>query len=208
MVTLGVGLLLESLGLLDFSTTFHLYWPLLVILAGLASLVSNQRVIVWPMLVIAVGLLLLMRQLDLLNFDIWQLVWPGIIIVLGLSLAFGRTGGRQRQTDVDTIDAFTAFGGQNIKSVSDGFKGGMATALFGGIAIDLRKAKLHDKATLEVFAGFGGIEVKVPEGWNVHITGLPILGGWEDKTEQPADKKAPTLYIRGTCFCGGVEVKN
>ena len=60
-----------------------------------------------------------------------------------------------------------------------------------------------------VFVAFGGIEVKVPDGWHVVIRGFPIFGGFENKTARdklPAE--APTLVVNATVLFGGLEVKH
>ena len=50
----------------------------------------------------------------------------------------------------------------------------------------------------------------VPEGWRVTMSGLPIFGGYEDKTHGdgslPPD--APVLKVGATAVFGGVTVKN
>jgi len=37
-------------------------------------------------------------------------------------------------------------------------------------------------AVLDVFAFWGGVEVRVPRDWTVVMKGTPILGGFTDKT--------------------------
>jgi hypothetical protein len=41
------------------------------------------------------------------------------------------------------------------------FRGGELTAVMGGIELDLRNAGLQNEATLNVFAMWGGIELKI-----------------------------------------------
>ena len=54
----------------------------------------------------------------------------------------------------------------------------------GGVDLDLRKARMGPSpAVLDVVAFWGGIELKVPAGWNVEGQVMPILGGFEDKTQ-------------------------
>ena len=79
----------------------------------------------------------------------------------------------------------------------------------GGCEIDLRKASIAPgtEAVIDVFAMWGGIEVKVPPDWTVITRAIPIMGGVEDKTHAPetADKR---LVIRGLLLMGGAGVKN
>lgn len=209
IVAVGVGFMLDSLNIYNFNHIIGDWWPSLIVLAGLASLFSSPRQFLWPLTIVFAGILLQLRQLNVLNFDIWGLIWPAIIIIGGLSLIAQRSGHTKPQTTDDNIvDMFVTFSGLEAKNQSDTFAGGKITALFGGVTLDLLKAKITDKATIDIFTAFGGIELRVPEGWRVKASGLPLFGGWDNKTEMPEDKDAPTLYIRGTCMFGGFEVKN
>ena len=54
----------------------------------------------------------------------------------------------------------------------------------------------------------GGVEIRVPPDWVVDTRLLPLLGGFEDATEQKPADDAPRLVIRGTVVMAGAEVKN
>ena len=64
-------------------------------------------------------------------------------------------------------------------------------------------------AVLDVFAMWGGIEITVPEGWQVDLRLVPLLGGFEDRT-RPVGTGAggSLLVIRGTVVMAGGEVHN
>lgn len=210
VLALGVGFLLDALNLIDFGSAVATWWPLGVVAIGVASFISNPRTYVWPLIIVIVGVLLQIRQLGWLDFSVWSLIWPSVVILFGLSLIFN-LGHRDKARSIkeDDVDLFVAFSGTQARSVSDQFGGGKATAVFGGIELDLTDAKLKGTANIDVFTAFGGIDIRVPDGWTVVVKGLPIFGGWEDKTRKPRDaKNAPALVINGTCLFGGVTVKN
>jgi hypothetical protein len=82
------------------------------------------------------------------------------------------------------------------------------SAVLGGCDIDLRDAvPTSDPLVMQVFAMWGGIDVKVPPGWVIQNEAWPILGGIVDSTTPPS---VPThrVILRGNAFMGGVEVKN
>lgn len=82
------------------------------------------------------------------------------------------------------------------------------SAFMGATSLDLTAADIQDgDAIIDVFAFWGGIEIRAPRTWNVvgHIT--PFMGGFEDKT-QPSPDNEKRLVIRGFVMMGGVEVKN
>lgn len=204
---LGIGFMLDALNIMEFGAAMRTWWPTVIIAISLVALVSNPRMWVWPLATAAFGTLLLLRNFDIVTFNVWSLIWPSIFILVGLSIIF-RRGGWDRPNDSgdDAVNATAFFSGQNIRSVSHDFKGGDMSAVFGGIDLDLREANIKDKAVMNVFVAFGGIDVKVPEGWMVKVTGMPIFGGWEDKTKKSTDPKAPVLRINATCAFGGFSV--
>ena len=57
----------------------------------------------------------------------------------------------------------------------------------GGCDLDLREAvPAIDPIAIQVFAMWGGIDIRIPPGWSVEIEARPILGGVVDNTQAPA----------------------
>lgn len=210
VVALGVGFFLDALNLIDFGSTLATWWPVIIIAIGVASYLSNPRVILWPAIISLSGFLLLLRELGVVIFNVWSLIWPAVLIIVGLSIILRwPKQDRTRVVNDDAVNIFVAFSGNESRSAANNFKGGKATALFGGIELDLTDATIKNEATLDIFAAFGGIDIRVPDGWVIRTSGLPVFGGWEDKTRKPRDSaKAPVLNIAGTCLFGGVSIKN
>jgi predicted membrane protein len=104
------------------------------------------------------------------------------------------------------------FGGSRRRVDSQDFQGGEAFAMFGGVEIDLRKAAMtRDEILIEANAIFGGIEIRVPETWNVLVRGAGIFGGYEDETMDTRvrpEGKQPVLIVNGFAVFGGVSIKN
>ena len=205
IVAVGVVALLIQLDViaLDLGQLFADWWPLIIIGVGLAALISVPRAWVGPSVIIAVGVFFLLRTLDVIDVNFWEL-WPVAVILVGLSLltSFGR-----RTSEEDTINSTVIWWGSERRTRSQQFKGGSLTAIMGGIEVDLREANIVDKAEIAVFALWGGVEVKVPPTWRVHVSGLPLLGGWDDKTTLPLEDGAPELVVHVTAIMGGAEIK-
>ncbi|MBC7746663.1 hypothetical protein H7Y40_01635 [Pedobacter sp.] len=212
LIGLGLGFLFDSLGIIDFGGIVGDWWPALIILAAIASFVSNRRNILIPFTGVIVGTLLLMRELDFLTFSIASLIWPAVLIIIGLSIVFNHIayfGPKDaNESKKDSTSLFVMLAGIEAKNISDRYRGGRLTAFMGGITLDLRNAQLSDDATLDIFTLMGGVELRIPDDWKVNADGVPILGGWEDKTSKPTDTKAPVLNVHGTCIMGGIEIKN
>jgi hypothetical protein len=89
------------------------------------------------------------------------------------------------------------------------FRGGHLTAFMGGCNVDLRGATpAGGEAIVDVFALMGGIEIKVPDTWDVVNEVCPFMGGIEDKTARPTSGSAPRLILRGFVMMGGVVIQN
>jgi len=111
----------------------------------------------------------------------------------------------------DVIRSTSMFGGAELASTDECFRGAWLTAIFGGITLDLREAQpAPGGASVNATVAFGGIEVLVPRGWRVSVRSVPVFGGVEDKTDrsQPLAADAPTLHIDAVSIFGGVEIKH
>ncbi len=81
-------------------------------------------------------------------------------------------------------------------------------ALMGGVELDFTEAEMPPGTTeITVFTVMGGIDITVPPGLNVDVSGVPLMGGFDDSTAGVVDPNAPTLKVRGVAIMGGVDVK-
>lgn len=206
VIAAGTILLLGSADVIEAGRGFAIFWPSVIILAGLLSVIANRRHWVLGVVIMFVGTAFLLSNLNVV--DLGNVIWPVVIIVVGLVIIFGR-GGNVHGDVGDSLNSFHVFSGSTLTSRSKQFKGGSVSAVFGGAEIDLRGAELAPNATLDIFMAFGGVEMKVPTGWNVVIRGFPIFGGFENKaTGESLPANAPTLVVNATVLFGGMEVKN
>ncbi|MEA2182228.1 MAG: hypothetical protein QOF69_1413 [Solirubrobacteraceae bacterium] len=85
----------------------------------------------------------------------------------------------------------------------------VAIALMGGVSLDLRDASIEEEElVITAFALMGGVEVIVPEGVEVDLGGLAIMGGNEHRPgTAPVRPGTPIVRIRAFSLMGGTEVK-
>jgi hypothetical protein len=211
VLTLGVLWTADNLGMLDASRIVR-WWPLIALTWGLMHVLglgARKRVIAGLIWMI-VGVVFLLNALDITHVSIFDL-WPLFLLVIGGSMVMrGWRGTSWVSGATDTgsrLRASAFMAGSERKVVAQDFSGGGADAVMAGLTVDLRGARLaNDRATLDVYAMWGGIEILVPEGWRIVGEVTPILGAFQDNTAPPTDPKAPTLTIRGEAVMGGIEV--
>lgn len=207
ILVVGVLFLLDNADVLDAGDVLGDWWPVAIIGAGLLMFLTNPGHWIAPLVVTGVGAALLLSALDVA--DLGSFIWPAVLVVLGLSVIFGRRPSKPANDTGDSVNSFSMFSGSELASHSNSFQGGSVSAVFGAAEVDLRDAHPAPDAELEVFTAFGGVEVRVPDGWVVNIVGLPLFGGWENKTTKEAlPSDAPTLKISATVLFGGLEVKH
>lgn len=220
IILIGLLFTLDNLYIID-AEDYLRYWPVVLIIYGVVKVLQpeTQGSRFWGGVLIFVGAALLIDKLRLLDIRALDF-WPLILVGLGAMMIYrarSRTqtsGGAPILGDrgVDkssTINASAILGGSKRSVHTDDFRGGEATAIMGGVDIDFRNSKIAaSPAILDVFAFWGGIEIKVPNSWTVTFEGTPILGGFDDKTFRHQNESGPQLIIRGTIVMGGVEVSN
>lgn len=106
----------------------------------------------------------------------------------------------------DEVALAAIFDGIELKSTAQAFRGGSMLAWFGGIAVDLREAKLAPDARLSVHALFGGIALRVPAGWKVESSARAIAGGVAVQVPPVDTEDPPTLTLDGFTLFGGIAV--
>ncbi|MEE9189843.1 MAG: DUF5668 domain-containing protein [Candidatus Neomarinimicrobiota bacterium] len=214
LILMGVLFILETFDFLDFGYTFARWWPLILIVIGFLKLKGREKA--WGAIMLGVGVAFLLANLEFIDWgDIWRL-WPLVLILIGLSMVmrsrrqsrFWRLRAKGETSD-DFMRASAIFGGNEQRVVSNDFKGGDIMALFGGVELDLRQAKVSSKeCTLNLTALFGGIEILVPPNWDLVVRGTPIFGGIESRESMvDSSEKLNRVVFRCTVAFGSVEIK-
>ncbi len=100
------------------------------------------------------------------------------------------------------------FGGVDRHIATTDFQRAQCTAVFGGCKIDLRDAQIQGReAVLDTYAIFGGVEIRVPEDWQVVSRNVAIFGGVRDRRRlAPTGPDTKTLILEGTAIFGGVTI--
>lgn len=238
LIAIGILFAVQSLGWIEGFEIWE-FWPLILIVVGISHIVRPRQPghRTWGVIEIAFGLFFLLRTLGVFWISFWN-VWPFFFVFAGAHLIWQawfsrRSGGpgigerahegamagleatrglRDETSASRRLEELAVFGGGDRVVRTDDFRGGSVSVIFGGFDIDLREAVMvGESATIDVFVCFGGVDLRVPENWNVIIQATPIFGSSEYKPPPggplgpSADRR--TLTITGAVIFGGVEVK-
>jgi predicted membrane protein len=212
----GLLLLLDHLNIISVDHLWR-FWPLILIAVGAAHMAEPGRR-QWGAVVLVVGALFLLTSLNILRVD-WSELWPLAIIIAGGMMIWNSLDAQRRRSNIpdsaSTMNAYAIFSGLERRVTAKDFRFGRISAVFGGAELDFHDADIEgDTGELELNAIFGGVELRVPENWNVEARNQTMFGGYSDKTRNSmrqadsASAGAKTLIISGSILFGGVEVKN
>jgi predicted membrane protein len=212
VIVVGVLMTLDNLQVLD-AGRYLRFWPAGVIALGLVKVWNSRDGVggsFGGFLFVVVGTWLLLEQTELVRLSFWDM-WPALLVFFGLFLVWQGVFGPRLRAPADSnaaISATALLGGVSRGNNAAGFRGGDLTAVMGGCEVDLRQASIDGEAVLDIFAMWGGIEIRVPPDWTVESRVTAILGGLDDKTRPPQGASRHRLVLRGFVVMAGVEIKN
>lgn len=105
-------------------------------------------------------------------------------------------------------DYVTFFSGSTIKYVDEEFSRAKITSILGNVQLDLRNAIFYGDGVIEVNCILGGVDIYVPSNIRVVNQCTAIMAGVDTNIMAPRNNlNSFTLYIKGNCILGGVEIK-
>jgi predicted membrane protein len=110
-----------------------------------------------------------------------------------------------------TFNKSAIFAGCDEIFLEEVFPGGEINIVFGGVNLDLRRTTLPEgKTYLEMNVVFGGIQMYVPNAWQIEIHTDNIAAGFVDSRCVDHDNvdKTRKLIITGSCVFGGGEINS
>jgi predicted membrane protein len=214
IIVAGLVLTLDNLGLIEAHTILKL-WPLVLVAMGIAKIRQerNSGGMGGWFLVLGGSFLLLFT---FARGHLADALAPMLVVAVGILIvikALKQTRGvpPELARSEDFLQGTAIFGGFKRRVLTQAFKGGELTAIFGGYELDLRQASLEaGQARIDVFVLFGGGEIRVPDGWEIANRATAIAGALNDSTHHGPNppEGRPRLIITGLILFGGTEVKS
>ena len=82
-------------------------------------------------------------------------------------------------------------------------------AVMGGAHLDLRSAEIEGSASsISCISIMGGIDIVVPEGLDVEVSGFGLMGGVADEVRGEPRPGGPAVHVRAFALMGGVSVRS
>lgn len=231
LVVLGSLFLLDSMNVIDFNVGRIIFsFPAILIIVGIVLILNTGRRLLGSILLVLGIFFMIPRIFPWVYFD-HHLIFPILLIAFGVYIILRKrthrtTEGEYKhnpdadsahftdyhQVNADRVDDVAIFGGGHKVIVTDNFRGGNITSIFGGSEIDLRDCKLADGTNvIDIVAVFGGSNIIVPSDWKISIDVLPIFGGFSNKVRRDPNSvidTEKTLLIKGFVLFGGGEIRS
>ena len=194
---------------------FKGWWTLFIIIPSIVGIVT-EREKKGSVIGLLIGIGLLLACKGIISFGlIMKLLFPIIIVAIGLSIIIKNTINndvndniKEINKKIDSNEGYTAtFSGQDVNLNGEIFKGTNLNAIFGGVKLDLRNAIIEDDVVINASSIFGGIDIFVPDGFDIKVKSNSIFGGVSNKKNTNVKEDSHTIYINATCMFGGVDIK-
>jgi len=215
LVAIGALWCLDVVGLINFTLFFDGWWTLIIIVPSFIDLITEKDK-TGSIIGLAIGVLLLLACQNIIDFGmILRLAVPIIIVAIGISIIFKNIFGKRAREKARKIKnekkgelkSYCAiFSGAKPNFDDTVFEGCEATAVFGGVELDLRHAHINEDVYIEVCCVFGGVKIMLPEGVNLRVSATGMFGGVSDKHGAKNSDTAATVYVDGICMFGGTDI--
>ena len=219
LLAFGIGWVLVLTGLINIKMDG--WWTFFIIIPCIVALDSKHKS--GPLIGLGVGVLLLMATLGIIHWDdFWKYIICLLAVVWGFMLIFTRKSSiinkhadpqivtqlKQINQDGRQIHQISvSFGKQLYEFAGQRFEGANVESHFGFVALDLRNADILDGAVVDIDCSFGGMEIRVDKDICVKTAVESSFAGVESQCDMQPINEGKTLYLKGTCAFGGIEVK-
>lgn len=205
IIIVGILFLGNNLELWDVNIFFDGWWSLFIIVPSLIGLFKREGVLS-SCLGLVIGVLLLLAAQDYIDFlMVGKIFIPVLIILIGLTFIFKPNVSRIKRNDSSDLMEYFGIFSSTEEKINEEFLGAKCVAVFGGVELDLTKAKIREDIVVDCVCAFGGITLKVPSNVTIKTSGAPVFGGVENKHDNTSKKKT-TIYVNYVCVFGGIDI--
>lgn len=217
IIALGVIFGGNAIGLFNIDIFFDGWWTLFIIVPSVVSLFTDKEKIS-SLVFLAVGVILLLAAQHVFSFEVaWKVILAAVFVGVGLGIIvksiFPSKNDKEVEKKVNSVkndgnmdSQMAVFSGNDRTYNNEEFSGANLMAVFGGVELDLRKAKFTKDTVIKAFCLFGGIDIMVPEDVQVKIKSGFIFGGASDERTGDTSKGKHTIYLDAAGGFGGISI--
>ncbi|HEX3027254.1 MAG TPA: hypothetical protein VHR42_08550 [Clostridia bacterium] len=236
LIVIGVGILGHMANFWDLGYLARGWWALLLIVPGLAGIISSGLQF-WNCFLVIFGGWLYIRAhgwlgnnsfpwllgIALIAFGIWTITGGGrngkfeedyrSNTQNGTNGKDGRHSWRYSSSehvnqDSDDFPEYSSvFSGYRVANKCKAFRGGKASSVFGRLTLDLREIEITGRAVLEVASVFGNLEILLPPGVPVKSNVVPVFGIYRNNSAEPhSGPENSGLEIKGSAVFGTIDI--
>ena len=213
LITIGIILGLNVLGITDINIFFKGWWTLFIIIPSFIGIFRKTGK--WgSFIALLIGIFLLLAAQGFVSFEmIFRLMIPFILVAVGLGVMFNgmihsAISKKIKSVDKNGLETYAAtFSEQKVDKTNEEFKGANLDAVFGSVKLDIEKAIINGDQVINASSIFGGVTILMPSNVNVKVKSTPIFGGVDSKVPNNRGENLPTIYVSGFALFGGVEIK-
>lgn len=217
IIALGVLFGGSALGLFNFNIFFDGWWTLFIIVPSAIALLTEKEKLS-SLGFLGAGVVLLLAAQKVFSYDVaWKVIVAVFLVVIGLTIIFRGAICSKNDKEVEKkvreigkdgeMDAQTAvFSGSDRVYNDEEFSGANLLAVFGGVKLDLRRAKFTKDTVIKACCAFGGIDIIVPETVQVKMKSGIALGGISDERKGDTEKGKYAIYLEAAGAFGGIEI--
>lgn len=224
-IIVGIGYVGKFAGIWpDFSIFFPGWWTLFIIVPMVYSIV-NDGPGVFNIAVLLLGIALLISNDAYGIIEFKQFVWiilAALLIVIGVRIILGPTIRRAKynRTLRENTQSGTYYSESDQKKKLSAsftsytedfagrtFEGADASASFGELTLDLRRAVFTHDTVINASASFGTVKILLPENVSIKLNPSSLFGGVDARHINPAGSGLPVVIINATASFGTVEIR-
>lgn len=211
IIIIGLIYLLNTLNI-GIDIDFDIVWPLILIVLSIYYGIKNRKIEISNIILLFIGAWFLLENSHMMSNAIEELFWPILLILTGISIIVYKINFNKKiasKVEHDgRLNYSGIFGGIEETVRNNNFKGAVVNAIFGGVELDLSEVVVTEKEiVIETTSIFGGIDLKMPKGYNIIVNSFVIFGGNENKYNELYDDKKNTIHINCISIFGGTEIK-
>ena len=218
IIALGIIFGGNAIGLFNINIFFDGWWTLFIIVPSIISFLTDRELS--NLITLAIGVILLLAAQNVFSYEVaWKVIVALVLIAIGIGIIIKSTIRNKNDKEVEkkihdlendkVMDSQTAiFSGSDRVYSDEVFTGANLIAVFGGVDLDLRRAKFTKDTVIKAFCLFGGIDIKVPEDVQVKIKSGFIFGGVADERKGSIGKGKYTIYLDTAGGFGGISIND